>query len=333
MSSKTQTHPLPSLRALHAFTQVARTQSAAAASRALGVTPSAISHILRELEERLGVGLFDRNAGRFALTEEGNSLYRDVAQAFDTIEDAVQRVVRQRSDLRISTMDTFAQFWLIPRLARFQQAAPSVELYISTTTRVVDLDSEGIDAAIRFGEGPWPGTNAEPLSQDLLLAVAHPALAATLKNRTPAAIAQLPLVHARTLPGDWSLWLRAAGYTDEPRRATVNMESRGNAILAALAGVGAIVVDPMFIKDDLAAGRLVRLSDIAVRRRDGYWVAWSASRVPRGPLRQFVDWLKKEIAANAWEKSLTIVDAPADTVTRIVSSPGRKKRAASEKRR
>src|SRR5262245_19705766 len=142
MNSKTQTRPLPSLRALHAFTQVARTQSAAAASRALGVTPSAISHILRELEERLGVGLFDRNAGRFALTEEGTSLYRDVAQAFDTIEDAVQRVVRQRTDLRISTMDTFAQFWLIPRLGRFQQAAPSVELYISSTTRVVDLDSE-----------------------------------------------------------------------------------------------------------------------------------------------------------------------------------------------
>lgn len=333
MDSKTQGRLPPSLRALHAFTQVARTQSAAAASRALGVTPSAISHILRELEERLGVGLFDRNAGRFVLTEEGNSLYRDIAQAFDTIEDAVQRVVRQRTDLRISTMDTFAQFWLIPRLGRFQQAAPSVELYISTTTRVVDLDSEGIDAAIRFGEGPWPGTHAEPLSQDLLLAVASPALAATIKSRTAAAVAQLPLVHARTLPGDWPLWLAAAGHSGEPPRAGANMESRGNAILAALAGVGAIVVNPMFIKDDLAAGRLVRLSDIAVRRRDGYWVAWSESRVPRGPLRQFIDWLKKEFAAHELEKSLTIVEAPGDNVTHIVSSTVGRKKRIGEKRR
>jgi LysR family glycine cleavage system transcriptional activator len=319
MASKSQARILPSLRALHAFTQVARTQSAVAAAQSLGVTPSAISHLLRELEERLGIGLFDRSAGRFVLTEEGRGLYRDMAQAFDTIEEAVHRVLRPPTDLRISTIDTFAQFWLIPRLSRFQSASPSVELYISTTTRVVDLDAEGIDAAIRFGKGDWPRTQAERLHQELLLPVAHPALAAKLRNNTPGAIAELPLVHARTLRADWELWLRAAGDARSVPRAGSIMESRGNAILAAIAGVGAIVVDPIFIKDDLAAGRLVRLSDIAVQRPEGYWIVWSASRVPRGPLRQFITWLKAEFAALELEKSLTIVEA-----TDSVPSPAEK---------
>lgn len=312
MGSKSQVRTLPSLRALHAFTQVARTQSAVAAAQALGVTPSAVSHLLRELEERLGIGLFDRNAGRFVLTEEGRRLYRDMAQAFDTIEEAVHRVLRPPTDLRISTMDTFAQFWLIPRLNRFQSASPSVELYISTTTRVVDLDAEGIDAAIRFGRGEWPRTRAERLHQELLLPVAHPALAAKLSRDTPGAIAQLPLVHARTLRGDWELWLRAVGEHGRPPSAGSVMESRGNTILAALAGVGAIVVDPIFIKDDLAAGRLVRLSNTAVRRQEGFWIVWSASRVPRGGLRQFITWLKAEFATLTLEKSLTIVEATDD---------------------
>lgn len=319
MRSKSQARILPSLRALHAFTHVARTGSAIAAAQSLGVTPSAVSHLLRELEERLGIGLFDRNAGRFVLTDEGRGLYRDMAQAFDTIEEAVHRVLRPPTDLRISTMDTFAQFWLIPRLSRFQSASPSVELYISTTTRVVDLDAEGIDAAIRFGRGDWPRTRAECLHQDLLLPVAHPALAAKLTRNTPAAIAELPLVHARTLRTDWELWLRAAGDRRSIPRAGSVMESRGNAILAALAGVGAIVVDPVFIRDDLAAGRLVRLSDIAVRRPEGYWIVWSASRVPRGPLRQFITWLKAEFAALKLEKSLTILE-----VTDAVPSPAEK---------
>lgn len=325
MASKTHTASLPSLRALHAFAKVARAGSAAVAAQSLGVTPSAVSHLLRELEERLGIGLFDRSLGRFTLTDEGRRLYQDVARAFDEIEESVQRALRQRANLRISTMDTFAQFWLIPRLSRFQADAPSVDLYISTTTRVVDLDSEGIDAAIRWGAGRWPHTRAELLDRDMLLPVAHPAVAARLKQRTPAALAQLPLVHAKTLPEDWNLWFRSVGHEPPARQNGVFMESRSNAILAALAGVGPIVVHPIFIKDDLAAKRLVPLSDIAVRREEGYWLAWSENRGLSGPLRQFSQWLKREFAHTTLDKGVTIIDATKDEPA--AKRAGRGKRA------
>ena len=157
---------VPSLRALRAFAETTRGGSLAAASRALHVTPSAVSHLLRELEQTLSVTLFASPRPNGRLTEAGEELGRRLVTAFDMIDLAVTEARYQAGDVRVSALSSFLTLWLVPRLTGFQSRYPDTRLLLTTGTRPVDLAAEPFECAIRWGRGDWPGLEKTLLFRD-----------------------------------------------------------------------------------------------------------------------------------------------------------------------
>src|SRR3984957_14285805 len=163
-----------SLRALKAFAETTRTGSLAAASRALNVTPSAVSHLLRELEQSLALTLFVTRGPNARLTEAGERLGRRLISAFDTIDAALTEARHQAGDVRVSALSSFLTLWLVPRLTGFQTRHPDTRLLLSTDMRPVDLSAEPFECAVRWGRGNWPTLEATLLFMDQPVVVTNP---------------------------------------------------------------------------------------------------------------------------------------------------------------
>ena len=284
------------LRALQAFNAVARAGSVAAAAEELAVTPSAISHLVRQLERRLGAALFTRKGRGLALTPDGERLASAVGPALATIGDALSGFMRRGAELRISTLSSFAVHWLIPRLSRFQAQHPDIELLLSTSTRIVDLTSEAFDCAIRLGKGGWPGVAAEALYREELVVACNPQWLAARRIRSPRDLVRVKLLHAKARRQDWVQWFRAAGIADFKAGGGPVFETRALAIQAAIAQMGIVVVDPRFIEAELAAGQLVIPFPPRVTLDTAYWLAWRPGREATRPVAAFRRWLAAEVA-------------------------------------
>jgi LysR family glycine cleavage system transcriptional activator len=287
------------LRALQAFNAVARAGSVAAAAEELAVTPSAISHLVRQLERRLGAALFTRKGRGLALTPDGERLAAAVGPALATIGDALSGFMRRGAELRISTLSSFAVHWLIPRLSRFQAQHPDIELLLSTSTRVVDLTAEAFDCAIRLGRGNWPGVTAEELYREELVAACSPQWLAARRIRSPRDLARAKLLHSRARRQDWVHWFRAADITDFKANSGPVFETRALAIQAAIAQMGIVVVDPRFIEAELAAGQLSIPFPLRVALDNAYWLVWRPGREATRPVAAFRKWLAAEMAVTA----------------------------------
>jgi DNA-binding transcriptional LysR family regulator len=199
----------PSARALSALSLLATFGSLREAADRLGVTRSALSHRIAELEKSLGVALV-RKAGRnLVLTEDGERLLGSVGDALDRIDAAVQPFQRNRGQIRLSTVATFASHWLIPRVAEFQAQHPQIEVVISTTTRAVDLRVEDVDCAIRHGRGAWKGLASTLLFEETLMPIAAGAVAGRISSNTRQGWRGIPLIRARSRFMDWTRWLEA----------------------------------------------------------------------------------------------------------------------------
>ena len=172
------------LNALRAFEAAARRLSFTAAAAELHVTQAAVSHQVKALEERLGAPLFKRLARGLVLTDEGQALLPAVSESFDHIERTLQRFQAGavREVLSIGVVGTFAVRWLLPRMAAFREAHPLVELRLSTHNNKVDLAAEGLDMAIRFGDGAWHGVRAEEILRAPVAPLCTPKLAARLET-------------------------------------------------------------------------------------------------------------------------------------------------------
>ena len=285
------------LRALQAFNAVVRTGTVAAAADTLAVTPSAVSHLLRQLERRLGVVLFTRKGRGLALTAEGERLAAAVNPALAVIEDAMSAFLRRGTELRISTLSSFAVHWLIPRLGRFQSRHADIELLLSTSTRLVDLATEAFDCAIRLGRGDWPGLGAERLYREELVAACSPQWLAARRIRTPGDLVRSrQLLHSRSRRGDWAHWFEAAGISDAKAGRGPMFETRALAIQAAIAQMGVVVIDPRFIESELAAQQLVVPFPLQVELETSYWLVWRSGRETSRPVAAFRKWLAAEAA-------------------------------------
>lgn len=285
---------MASLRALHAFALLARHGRAALAAERLGVSPSALSHLMRKLESELGATLVNRDGRGLSLTEEGQRLAMSLGDAFDRIEEAVDSFKRRgRTELRISTVSTFATRWLIPRLPGFQADQQDVELLLSTSTRMVDLDRENYDCAIRLGTGNWPGVESHLLWKEHLTVAAAPSLLPENAKQTPEVLSSLPLLHSASRRGDWSQWLAAAGLDHPDTGSGTVLQSRDLAIQAAIAGMGAIVIDRRFVSQELAVGHLMVPNWNVLELETGYWFVRSPARTLTRPVAAFRDWLRE----------------------------------------
>ncbi len=289
---------MASLRALHAFSLLARHGRASMAAEVLGVSPSALSHLLRKLESELGATLVLRDGRGLTLTEEGQRLALGLGDSFERIAEAVDSFKRRsRTELRISTVSTFATRWLIPRLPEFQALQPDVEILLSASTRMIDLDRENYDCAIRLGEGNWQGVESALLWQEHLAVAMAPSLLTEEGALNETSFSEIRLLHSAARRGDWAHWIEEAGLTHSDASSGTVLESRDLAIQAAIAGMGAIVIDRRFVTSELEAGHLVMPDWPVVELSSGYWFVRSTSRPQSRPVAAFRSWLQEAAVA------------------------------------
>jgi LysR family glycine cleavage system transcriptional activator len=263
----------------------------------LSVSPSSVSHLLRDLERSLGVALFAGPGPRGRLSETGETLARRLGSAFDAIDLAVAEASRQSGDVRVSALSSFVTLWLVPRLGRFQALHPTVRLLLATGMRPVDLSVEPFACAIRWGAGGWTGLQSTLLFRDRPVVVANPrALEAA------GGVAGLARLAVRTRPEDWALVAPALGLPLAPPALT--FETRALAVQAAMAGIGAAVVDRNLVADILAAGLLAEVApDPPLDRPQGHFFVALPERLRDRAVRQFRDWLVTEAEARGLGRS------------------------------
>src|SRR6201985_3351487 len=252
---------LPSLNGLRAFEAAARPLSFTRAAEELSVTQTAISHLIRRLEEQLGVPLFVRHNRALELTREAAAYLPAVRSAFDDLRHATDRLRRPERDgkLTVSTTASLAAKWLVSRVAAFQDANPGIEVRITTSAHLVDFQREEVDMAVRYGRGNWPGLRTDWLMAEDMFPVCSPSLLnGDNPLRSPEDLAHHTLLHATASREDWQLWLTAAGLpVSLATRRGLSFDQSFMAIEAAVEGLGIALGRTRFVEADIAAGRLV----------------------------------------------------------------------------
>lgn len=284
--------PLPPLDSLWAFHTIAETGSVTAAASALKVTQPAVSRRLRELEAALGCALVRRGPNAISLTDQGKRFASELRQGFAQLQAATRNLQAQGAPLRIRAYTTWALRWLIPRLPRFKEGNPGIDVEVSTSTAVVDLARDGVDAAIRTAPLDAPPSPAARRLQPVMIApFAAPARGGA---RRADAVLEGRLLGSKVREGDWRLWQRQQGLPTGP--PPLLFESTTLAIQAALEGLGTVICSPAFVQEELRTGRLVALSEASVMAGDCYWLILPQGRISPA-LQIFTDWLMQEAAA------------------------------------
>ncbi len=285
---------LPPIPALRAFEAAAQFLSFKAAAAQLHRTPSAISHQIRGLEDDLGIPLFHRDPRGLRLTDEGRDYFRAVHDALDALGEATARARGGPGGgpVTVSLFPSFAVRWLIPRLHAFREAHPDVELELVSSLRQVDFEGGAIDAAIRFGDGDWPGLRCDPLMVEELFPVCAPALAdGPPPLRRPSDLAAATLLHNGAHPGEWGGWLRRAGADPDAAERGPVLDASNEVLAAAANGLGVALGRTPLVETDLEAGRLVAPLDECVRTPGRYWLVTPAASADRPGLTALRQWL------------------------------------------
>ena len=304
MSIRTQR--LPSLNGLKVFWAAARHGSFAKAADELHVTPSAVSLQVRQLEDELGLKLFDRTARGLALTAPGQRVLPDVSSAFERLQQtfAALRDTDRASMLTVTAAPSFATKWLLPRLNRFLSAYPDIEVSLKATVELADFERSDADIGIRYGRGHYPGLVTELLMREMVFPICSPNL---LANNDPAAstadfLATATLLHddstdqSEAFPG-WKMWLRAGGIEGVDWRKGPHFDQSALAIEAAASGLGVALAPAVLVEQDLASGRLVRLDGAELSEPFSYFLVYPADRGGSGSVKAFRDWLFTELEA------------------------------------
>lgn len=284
---------LPHLNGIKAFEAAARSASFVGAAKELHVTPAAVSRMVRLLELRLGVDLFERKANRLVLTQAGHSFQVGLAPILDALVMLTEQIKSHGSSriLTVGVGPTFAVRWLIPRLAAFRKVAPDVEVRL-TTGGVAAPFADDWTCGIKLGDGRWPGLIAERLFEAKLVPVCSPAFARGL--RRPRDLDPGTLLRVTHAKSDWPMWLRAAGVRGVVAKGPL-LEFYGQALQAAADGVGMALGIRPYIDDDLAARRLVAPFALSVPKGSEWYLIYKTGRQDEPAFRLFRGWLMSAI--------------------------------------
>ncbi len=290
---------LPPLNALRSFEAAARHGSMTRAAQALGVTHGAVSRQVRGLEATLGLSLLENRRGRLLLTASGAKLVDVLTQAFDRIAQGVDEIAAPSSgDVTVSCLGTFAMCWLIPRLHRFRAVAPDLAVRLTTSDADGDPARGEFDVAIRVGRpAAFAGARAAGETVGLFEEWAGPVMAPALaprRARDAAAMARLPLLHARTRPDAWEAWFAAQGHAGRTPKAGQDFEHTYFMLEAARAGLGAAIGFWHLVADDVRSGRLAAPCGFAPT---GLRYAAVLPGAPRAAARRFAQWLRGEASS------------------------------------
>jgi LysR family glycine cleavage system transcriptional activator len=286
---------LPPLNALPSFEAAARHLSFSKAADELHVTHGAVSRAIRNLEKHLGVLLFARGIRSVRLTQLGASYAADVRRILDQLAAATLVTSGQQSAvLNVSTLDALASRWLVPRLFRFRRSHPDIDVRLSTSERLADFVSDGIDVAIRYGRGQYPGLTSELLMGEDVFPVCSPVLLdGPHPLQTPADLRHHTLIHDY-FHIDWAMWLKTAGIEGVDPHKGPTFHSSEHVVQAAVQGEGVALGRSALVADDIAAGRLVRPFELSLPAELAYYVVCLPAALKSKKVAVFRDWLLAE---------------------------------------
>jgi LysR family glycine cleavage system transcriptional activator len=286
------------LAALHTFVEVGKLGSMKRAAEALYVSPGAISQQIKNLEDRLAVRLFTRTNREVELTDAGRALFDRLSPVFEEVEEIWSNAPgtsRRLTRLTVSTTASFASAWLVPRLGQFKAQHPDIEVAIDSSQRVLDLRREYVDVAIRHGLGDYPGHDAVKIWAPEMIPVCSPALLSSGKPITrPEHCLAYPLLQDMDR-ADWTLWLRAHGIDDKRAQRGTSFSDESLLVKAAIAGQGIALVRDIYVRDEIAAGHLVRALNLPWPTQFAYYVVCSSQRRDEWRIAAFREWVRNEM--------------------------------------
>lgn len=296
---------LPPLSALRAFEAAARHLSFTRAAAELGVTQAAISHQVKLLEDQLGQPLFRRLTRRLLLTDAGQTLWPGVRDGFDRLAQAVQKVQSSRDGgvLTLSLTVSFAARWLVPRLGNFLKAHPEIDVKLTTTDRLVDFAREDVDAAIRHGDGTWPGLDSWRVICPVYTALLNPKLRKGEPLEAPGDLQRLPLLVESDDNVDWRAWFKAAGCALRPQRRMVEFDTTQMAVQAAIEGLGVALGPPEYFADELESGKLIQPFEVYIETGEAFFLVCPTGRAEEPKIKAFREWILTEAAKSEAEKT------------------------------
>ncbi|KAA0585687.1 LysR family glycine cleavage system transcriptional activator [Azospirillum lipoferum] len=291
---------LPPLNALRYFEAAARLCNFTQAATELNVTPSAISHQIRSLESYLGQRLFQRNRQTLFLTKIGQEYLRTVRDILDHLEVATEEAIGKpiKETIVLSVSPAFASRWLVKRIKSLNNKHPHINIHINSARHHVDFEKENVDIAIRHGTGDWPGLKADLLIDDELFPACSPML--FNGSALPTAysdIARYPLLNDVS-HSYWREWLALVGVADVQLDNALSFDDNGLIIDAAVLGYGIAMVRSALVEEELKSGRLIRLFNISLRDRLGYYVVCPELTAYRPSVKLVRRWLLSEAHGN-----------------------------------
>ncbi|NKB50254.1 MAG: transcriptional regulator GcvA [Alphaproteobacteria bacterium] len=300
-------YKLPPLNGLRAFEAAARNLSFAKAAAELHVTPAAVSYQIRALEDHLGVKLFRRLNRAIVLTDAGALAFPGVRGGFEELHRAVSRIGRAaRTDqvVVVTMAPHFAAKWLAPRLARFIERHPNIDLRISAGMTNIDLTTDQADVAVRYNLGNNDGLVAEKLMNEAATPMCRPEMiGGDPPLRTPADLERHTLIHYVSqsplwpdIPG-WSKWLALAGLADLDASAGLHFDHADHCLDAAIEGSGVVLGRRAIASRDLEQGRLVAPFDLDLPFPGGIYSITTSEKVANPNVSAFRDWLREEAAS------------------------------------
>ena len=295
---------LPGTRSLRTLEAACRHLNFSRAAAEIGLTPAAVSHQVKEFEEQLGVTLFHRTSRAATLTPAGEIMHTALREVLDVLMRASTNAQRthQARRLHISTVETVASKWLLPRIGSFTRLHPDIDIALDISGDVRDFLRDNIDVAFRWGDGDYPGMRVDQLFEHCIFPVCSPKLIeASGRPTKPIDLLDHKLIHVSTRSKgvvwpDWREWLQAAGVEGGDNRPGKHFTETGHAIQAAIDGHGIALGDACVVAGDLEAGRLVRLFDLGINGPPGFsfLIVTPAETADTDLIRTFREWVLAE---------------------------------------
>ncbi|MBN8445043.1 MAG: transcriptional regulator GcvA [Gammaproteobacteria bacterium] len=295
------------LNGLRAFEASARHQSFSAAAEELNVTSAAVGQLVRSLEDVLGTALFIRStSGRLRLipTEVAEMALPDLRAGFERLAIGLQQLqngVGSEDLLTVTVSPAFAAKWLLPRIERFQQQWPEINVRLDTSLKPVDFKAQRVDVGVRYGSGSWPGLVSEKLMAEEVFPVCSPTLLTTHPDDLNLALSDLTLIHDLSMDSHsgfptWQRWLANAGCQQQNSTRSMQINNSAAVLQAAIDGHGVALARSVMAHDDLVSGRLVRLwPHIQYASSLAYYLVYRTECSNLAKIQAFRSWLRQEV--------------------------------------
>lgn len=281
------------LNSLNTFACAARVESFQLAAEQLHITPSAVSHQIRKLEQQLDYKLFERLDKQVRLTAEGQQLFQSINRPLHELFQASEHALTpSKPVVQISSVPMFATRWLMPRLNQFQTQHPEIELSIQATTGLMNVDSSALDCVIRQGDGVWPDMHSVKLMDEQPVVACRASLLEKLGGAlSPKELIRQPLVDAVAHTDRWKAWFAQANIRADRRICVMHVQTAAQAIESCMLSDLFILVDKAMIEQELDNGQLVVACDQQKTSKFAYYLIWSKQHAEKEAFIQFKQWI------------------------------------------